>query len=52
MSAFDPDIKDNKMVKGYHYYRIEISGESFVVIRELNTGELLFYSIVEKLKGK
>ena len=49
----DPDTKDNQMVKAYHYYQIEISNEpSFVVIRELSTGELVFYSIVEKLKGK
>ena len=48
---FDPDVKGNQMVKGYHYYQIEINGEpSYVVIRELKTGELLFYSIVEKLK--
>lgn len=50
---FDPDIKDNQMVKGYHYYRIDIGGDSsYVVIRELTTGELVFYSIVERLKGK
>lgn len=49
----DPDIKENRMVKAYHYYQIEIANEpSFVVIRELSTGELVFYSIVEKLKGK
>lgn len=50
---FDPDIKNNQMVKGYHYFQILIKGEpSYVVIRELATGELVFYSIVEKLKGK
>lgn len=41
------------MVKGYHYYKIEINNEpSYVVIRELKTGELMFYSIVEKIKKK
>ena len=50
---FDPDVKDNQMVKGYHYYKIEINNEpSYVVIRELKTGELMFYSIVEKIKKK
>lgn len=49
----DPDIKGNQMVKSYHYFEIEIANEpSFAVIRELSTGELVFYSIVEKLKGK
>lgn len=47
------DDKGNQMVKRYHYYQIEIANEpSFAVIRELTTGELVFYSIVEKLKGK
>ena len=50
---FDPDVKGNQMVKGYHYYQIEIDGEpSYIVIRELKTGDLLFYSIVEKIKKK
>lgn len=50
---FDPDVKDNQMVKGYHYYKIEINNEpSYVVIRELKTRELMFYSIVEKIKKK
>lgn len=50
---FDPDIKGNQMVKGYHYIQIEIGREpSFAVVRELNNGDLMFYSIVEKLKKK
>lgn len=50
---FDPDTKDNKMVKGYHYIRIKIVGEaSYAVIRELTNGEKVFYSIVEKIKRK
>lgn len=48
-----PDDKGNRMVKSYYYYETEIAGEpSYVVLRELTTGEVLFYSIVEKLKGK
>ena len=50
---FDPDIKSNQMVRGYHYVKVEIGGEpSYVVIRELNNGELVFYSIVDKIKKK
>ena len=50
---FDPDVKGNPMVKGYHYIEVEIGGEpSFVVIRELNDGSLAFYSIVDSLKKK
>ena len=50
---FDPDVKGNRMVRGYHYIKVEIGGEpSYVVIRELNNGELMFYSIVDKLKKK
>lgn len=50
---FDPDIKGNQMVRGYHYIEIEIEGEpSFIVIRELNNGGMVFYSIVDKLKKK
>lgn len=48
-----PDDKGNQMVKSYYYYEVEIAGEpSYLVLRELATGEVLFYSIVEKLKGK
>lgn len=47
------DDKNNQMVKKYYYFEIEINGEpSYAVIRELKTGELMFYTIVEKLKGK
>lgn len=50
---FDPDVKDNKMVKGYHYIRIKIAKEtSYAVIRELTNGEKVFYSVVEKIRGK
>ena len=50
---FDPDVKGNRMVRGYHYIKVEIGGApSYVVIRELNNGELMFYSIVDKLKKK
>lgn len=50
---FDPDVKENPMVKGYHYVRIKIAKEtSYAVIRELTSGEHVFYSIVEKIKKK
>lgn len=52
-TKYTPDEKGNVMVKGYHYIQIEIGNEpSYAVIRELKNDELLFYSIVEKIKKK
>jgi len=46
-----PDIKDNPMVKCYHYFEIEINNEpSFIVVRELMTNSCIFYSIVDKIR--
>ena len=50
---FAPDEKDNAMVVGYHYIEIDIAGgKSYAVIREMRDGRSMFYSIVEKIKGK
>lgn len=50
---YAPDEKENAMVKGYHYIEIQIEGEpSYAIIRELRNGDLVFYSIVEKIKKK
>ena len=48
-----PDIKGNKMVKCWHYLEILLKGaKSYIVVRELVTGEKILYSIVESLKRK
>ncbi len=50
---YAPDEKDNAMVKGYHYIEILIEDKpSYAIIRELRSGDLVFYSIVEKIKKK
>lgn len=50
---FAPDEKDNAMVVGYHYIEIDVAGgKSYAVIREMRDGKSVFYSIVEKIKGK
>ena len=52
-TKYAPDEKENAMVKGYHYIEIQIEGEpSYAIIRELRNGDLVFYSIVEKIKKK
>lgn len=45
------DIKNNKMIKQYHYMLVDIKKNKFYLnIRELTTGELYLYAITEKLK--
>lgn len=41
----------NPMIKQYHYLEVQIAEEvSYVVLRELTTGQMQFYSIVDALK--
>ena len=50
---YRPDDKDNQMVAGYHYLEFELAGEkSYIVIRETKDGRLMFYSVVDKIKGR
>ena len=47
------DDKGNQMVVGYHYLEFELAGEkSYIVIRETKDGRLMFYSVVDKIKGR
>lgn len=47
-----PDEKNNPMVKQYHYIKIELSNKvtAYAVIRELKSGEFVFYSIKQNTK--
>ena len=50
---YRPDDKGNQMVAGYHYLEFELAGEkSYIVIRETKDGRLMFYSVVDKIKGR
>nr|DAO67437.1 MAG TPA: minor capsid component [Caudoviricetes sp.] len=50
---YRPDDKGNQMVVGYHYLEFELAGEkSYIVIRETKDGRLMFYSVVDKIKGR
>ena len=48
-----PDIKNNSMVKQYHYLLIKNWNIKFyVVVRELVNGKCYFYSIIDKIKNR
>lgn len=49
-----PDHKGNPMVKGYHYIEIEIAEgiKSYSVVREMVSGELILYDLVEYIKKR
>ena len=50
---YRPDDKGKQMVVGYHYLEFELAGEkSYIVIRETKDGRLMFYSVVDKIKGR
>lgn len=50
---YRPDDKGKQMVVGYHYLEFELVGEkSYIVIRETKDGRLMFYSVVDKIKGR
>ena len=50
---YRPDDKGNQMVVGYHYLEFELAGEkSYIVIRETKDGRLMFYSVVDRIKGR
>jgi len=47
------DIKDNPMIKSYHYFEVEICNESsYIVIREMKNRTYIFYSIVDNRRKK
>lgn len=46
-----PDVKGNQMIKAWHYLETEIAGQkSYIVVREMASGEKTVYSIVDHLK--
>ena len=50
---YRPDDKGNQMVVGYHYLEFDLAGEkSYIVVRETKDGRLMFYSVVDKIKGR
>jgi len=52
IGAFE-DIKDNKMVKQYHYFKqTENNIVFYFVIRELVNNKCYFYSITDKIKNR
>jgi len=47
-----PGVKNNPMVKQYHYAEIELMGKtSYVILREMVDGEIRFYTITDTMKG-
>lgn len=47
------NTKAGEIVKYFHYYEIELKGQpSWIVVREMDNGEMNIYSIVDSLKAK
>jgi SPP1 gp7 family putative phage head morphogenesis protein len=47
------NTKEGDLVKYFHYYEIELKGQpSWIVVREMDKGEMNIYSIVDSLKAK